>query len=89
MYRLQLPATSRFHPVFHASLLKKAVGNHAVQVDLHDSLAAESIPLFYLKCILAKHTILEGNRRVVQALVQWQGRTLNEATWEAVEHLRQ
>jgi hypothetical protein len=40
-FKLNLPESSRSHPVFHVSLLKKAVGDHAVQKQLPPELASD------------------------------------------------
>ena len=37
-YRLELPGTTRIHPVFHVSLLKKEVGSQAVSPYIPTSL---------------------------------------------------
>lgn len=38
-YKLELPTTARIHPVFHVSVLKRALGNHP---------KSQNIPLLYL-----------------------------------------
>lgn len=41
-YKIKLPQTSRIHPVFHISLVKKVVGNYSVQLELPTSLEGDN-----------------------------------------------
>lgn len=80
-YRLALPATSRIHPVFHVSQLKKAVGQLKVQHQLPPVNDQGIIDLSPLRK-LDTRSILRDKKVVYQQLIQWKGCGIDEATWE-------
>ncbi|KAK9230064.1 hypothetical protein WN944_023031 [Citrus x changshan-huyou] len=80
-YKLDLPATSKVHPFFHVSCLKRKLGVHTPSQQLPDSpyvVAWEWQPL----AILDRGIFKRNNRPVTKLLVQWQGQSKDEATWE-------
>lgn len=80
-FQLQLPPEARIHPVFHVSQLKKAIGNHLVQDALPPSLEHDAdlyVPIQAVK--LREVQMRDGVKR--QVLIQWQGKSKDEATWE-------
>ncbi|KAD4585269.1 hypothetical protein E3N88_22870 [Mikania micrantha] len=85
-YKLLLPSSSKVNPVFHVSLLKKAIQGKAdpyfpQELELGDKdvvLPAQ---------ILNNTKVQEGSNMVEQCLVQWQNQTVEEATWEDKEWL--
>ena len=85
-YRLELPASSAVHPVFHVSQLKKAVGaRHEVTPSPPPASILWSIP----ECILQCRQVPEGAHLVHQGLIQWSHLPVTLATWEDLEHLKQ
>ncbi|MCH79330.1 transposon Tf2-1 polyprotein [Trifolium medium] len=80
-YRLKLPEGSRVHPVFHVSLLKKAVGNYHNNDELPE-LMEEQSEGFEPETVLATRRVKHLNEDVKQVLIHWKGRTADEATWE-------
>jgi hypothetical protein len=81
-YRLDLPAHSQVHPIFHASQLKPYTANYTPvfqtlptppQLDLHD-LEPEAV--------LERRLSKKGNAVVVQVLVKWSSLPAEMATWE-------
>ena len=80
-YRLQLPASSSIHPVFHVSQLKKAVGP-AVQVS---QLPGEMVDIQVPEAILQRRLDSEGKSQV---LVKWSAMPESLATWEDAIALR-
>ena len=88
-YKLELPSTSRLHPVFHVTVLKKRVGN--------PSLISSDLPAFDTEGNLLIRPIIDlryrnwkkgrGMTKVWQVLVQWQGVPTEEATWEDYDEM--
>ncbi|MCI15589.1 hypothetical protein A2U01_0036727, partial [Trifolium medium] len=83
-YRLKLPEGSKIHPVFHVSLLKKAVGDYQKEAELPDQLEGEDMPMVEPDKVVASRVIREKGQEVQQWLVQWKGKTVDEASWEDV-----
>jgi transposase InsO family protein len=85
-YRLDLPTTSRIHPVVHVSQLKKAIGAQVqVQTRLPSPLDILQIPVRVLQRRLRQN----GAVTVHQVLVQWSGQPESLATWEDYDELKQ
>lgn len=79
-YELELPASSRIHPVFHVSLLKTCHGQPTSQV--------VPLPLERSSCnipqplkILAERTVPDSKGDVIEFLVHWEGQHESEASW--------
>lgn len=80
-YKLQLPATSKIHPVFHISLLKKFVGTNDTP---HSSLPMDAInnqPVIQPVAVLDHRKKKVHHHWVDQYLVQWENLPLEESTW--------
>ncbi|MCH79728.1 Ty3/gypsy retrotransposon protein, partial [Trifolium medium] len=80
-YKLKLPEESRVHPVFHVSLLKKAVGNYHEEEVLPD-LMEEQIEVYYPESVLATRKMKQSGEEISQLLIHWKGKNVEEATWE-------
>jgi hypothetical protein len=85
-YKLELPAHSSIHPVFHVSRLKKSVGStHQVITTLPSDFAIHLTP----EQVLDSRTMQRGSSIVQQVLVKWNNLPADLATWEDYEALRQ
>ena len=80
-YCLQLPDNSNIHLVFHVSLLKKVVGQQAVNPvlphfpDLDDSPKEPT-------AIIDRRVIYKQGAPIIQVLVQWSNLHPDNNTWE-------
>jgi hypothetical protein len=81
-YKLDLPASSKIHPIFHVSQLKKAISPTIVVAQLPQSLEGLQIP----EKILQRRLNSAG---LSQLLIQWSGMPPSLATWEDELLLRQ
>lgn len=81
-YRLQLPANSKLHPVFHVSLLKPKVDDHTpVSVTLPPFDSSGSVNLVPQRVLdMAVHR--KRNRSITKWLIQWAGLPESDSTWE-------
>ena len=88
MYKLNLPATLKIHPVFHVSLLTHY---HASDPDIFPNrvtpppppTVVDTEPEYEVEAILDKRTF----RRQLQYLVKWVGYPAHDASWEPVKNL--
>ncbi|KAG6403997.1 hypothetical protein SASPL_136231 [Salvia splendens] len=79
-YRLQLPVSSRIHPVFHVSLLKRAIGEEVADPTLPDGVV-EHEPPFLPEAVLDRRSVDREGDSVDQVLVKWGDLDEEEATW--------
>ncbi|CAL9221332.1 unnamed protein product [Arabidopsis halleri] len=79
-YRLDLPTSSKIHPVFHVSQLKESVGPVSVSTELpsvhYDALIKEP------ERVLERKMVNRQGRAATMVLVKWTNLTVEEATWE-------
>ena len=88
-YKLALPASSKIHPVFHVSCLKKVVGpNHQVQSTLPELTEEGSIWLQPVAILKTRERQL-CHCTIKEELVQWKDTSPEDATWEPASILQQ
>ncbi|MCI29174.1 hypothetical protein A2U01_0050383, partial [Trifolium medium] len=81
-YKLALPEQSKIHPVFHVSLLKKAIGDYKVQGELPPELAVPNIDVIYPEKVLGSRITIQEGVKVPQSLIQWKDKSIDDITWE-------
>lgn len=84
-YKLRLPEGSRVHPIFHISLLKRTIGDYAVESKLPHKVEGSCVEQFVPEKVLVTRFNGLGEQRVKQVLVQCTNRVVDEATWEDME----
>ena len=87
-YKLVLPSDSLIHPVFHVSYLKAKLGQQVTPISQLPFVSSEGIPMLEPEAMLKNRSIKLRSRTITQVLVQWQGHTLENATWEDLSQLQ-
>jgi len=89
-YKLQLPAHSRIHPIFHMSLLKP-FHTTAGQADPHQTelppVVDDGVVILEPQMILDTRWIKHGGHIIEESLVHWKNLPTDDATWEPTEQL--
>ncbi|WVY94257.1 hypothetical protein V8G54_033345 [Vigna mungo] len=88
-YKLDLPDTSRIHNVFHCSVLKAYEGPLPPSIDPLTPLSYENNPLVTPLAILGFKTNTVNGVLKRLALVQWQGLSPDDTSWEDWSTLQQ
>ena len=86
-YKLELPADSKIHPVFHVSQLKQHVGLDLVQTQL-PMLDDDGVLVKEPVQILERRMTKSGNVAVTEVLVRWSNSFPEDATWENLQLLQ-
>ncbi|GJS53890.1 ty3-gypsy retrotransposon protein [Tanacetum coccineum] len=81
-YRLALPVTSQIHPVFHVSILKSFLGSGSEAVAEIPEESDEGFLVEQPLAVCGSRFVLRDGSLVKQVLVQWAGRSPEDATWE-------
>lgn len=85
-YKLKLPSTAQTHDVFHVSQLKKFHGILPVAAHIPDWFQGQHVTVVLQPAaILERKVVKFQNKSQVQYLVQWEGYSDSEATWESAE----
>ena len=87
-YRLHLPPTTKIHLVFHVSQLKKAVGNHFVELELPLKLALDHFDSSEPIAILTSRERNIDGGSITEWLIQWKNKPMEEATWETIVDIK-
>jgi hypothetical protein len=90
-YKLQLPEGTLFHVVFHVSHLKKHIGPKAIPSANLPLVTPSGMIKYSPVSILQRRQVPRSagdyDVAVPQWLIQWEGMTEAEATWEDVEFI--
>lgn len=76
------------HPVFHASLLKEAVGNNSVELQLLDHLTGEEVASVHPFSVITSRFTTRQESTLPQVWIQWQGKPADEPTWKDTLNIR-
>ncbi|KAL6193213.1 hypothetical protein ACLB2K_034297 [Fragaria x ananassa] len=82
VYKLDLPGSSKIHPVFHVSLLKLRIGDQAPHSFTLPHFDAKGEVIWMPAKVLDMQVIKKKGISITQWLVQWKDMPLEDATWE-------
>ena len=81
-YKLELPAASQFHPVFHVSCLKKVIGNKFPVQTIFPELDEEGKIILEPEVVNETRTRQLQNRSISEYLIKWKNLSAEDSTWE-------
>ncbi|XP_070006003.1 uncharacterized protein [Nicotiana sylvestris] len=81
-YEVQLPQTSKVHPIFHVSLLRPTLGCSDVTSPPPLPLLGELELMLESEKVLSHRWVKESRVSTLELLIQWRHRSIEEASWE-------
>ena len=81
-YKLELPAISRVHPVFHVSCLKKVTEDKIPIKTIFPELDEEGKVILEPEKISETRTKQLRSRVIIEYLVKWKNLLIEDSTWE-------
>ena len=87
-YKLKLPAAAQIHSTFHVSQLKAFHGVLPQQPHIPLWMQGKDAhTTLHPVAVLDRRLVKRGNRAAVSYLVQWEGQTIEDATWHDADYL--
>jgi hypothetical protein len=81
-YKLELPASSRVHLVFHVSCLKKVIGDKIPVQTIFPELDEEGKIILEPEAIMDTRIRQLRNRSISEYLIKWRKLPAEDSTWE-------
>ena len=81
-YKVELPASSRVHPVFHVSCLKKVIGDKIPVQTIFPELDEEGKIILEPKVITETRIHQLRNQSISEYLIKWKNLPVEDSTWE-------
>ena len=81
-YKLELLASSRVHPVFHVSCLKKVIGENIPIQTILPELEEEGKIILEPGAVTETRTRQLRNRSISEYLIKWKNLPTEASTWE-------
>ena len=81
-YKLDLPASSRVHLVFHVSCLNKVIGENILVQIILPELDEEGKIIFELEVVTKTRTRQLRKRSISEYLIKWKNLPAEDSTWE-------
>ena len=81
-YKLEFPASSRVHPVFHVSCLKKVIGDKIPVQTILPELEEEGKIILEPEFITHTRIFQLRNRSISYYLIKWRKFLVEDSTWE-------
>ena len=82
VYKLELPTSSRVHPFFHVSCLKKVMGDKIPVQTMSPELDEEGKIILEPEEVTETRTRQLRNRSISEYLINWKNLSAEDSTWE-------
>ena len=87
-YRLKSPSTAQIHHTFHASQLQLFRGVLPTHPHIPSWLPGRDAEVVVKAVvILDRKMVKRGNKAAVLFLIQWEGQTPKDASWQDADHM--
>ena len=81
-YKLEVAASSRVHPVFHVSCLKKVIGENLPVQTILPELDEEGKIILEPEAVTETRTRQLHNQSISKYLIKWKNLPTEDSTWE-------
>ena len=80
--KLELPASSKVHPFFHVSCIKKVISDKLPIQTIFTELDEEGKIILEPKAVTERRTQQLQNRSISEYLIKWKNLPIEDSTWE-------